>query len=72
MELLCYEDIKTRRLFHRSEIIIISILIIFLILRRINTLYVAKSDRRIENNERIKDMSFGYKTIESNDSKRQE
>ena len=58
--------------FNRSEIIIRDISIIILILRRINTLYLVKSGRRIENNERIKDMSFGYKTIEPNDSKRQE
>ncbi len=56
--------------FNRSEIIIRNILIIILILRRINTLYLVKSGRRIENNERIKNMSLGYETIESSDSRR--
>jgi hypothetical protein len=55
--------------FNRSQIIIKSILIV-LILRRISTLYHIKSDIGVKNNERIKDMSFGYKAIESNDSKR--
>ncbi len=56
--------------FNRSQIIIIGMLKFFWIFRRVNTLYPIQSDIRIENNEGIKNMSFGYKPKELNHSKR--